>query len=230
MPFFCLTGFQFSIAFRRENNPFPGRQPLKLPAVFLTVEFFLMVPDQEILEGCKSGERNAYSLLYNKYASTMLGICMRYCKRKDEAEDVMHEGFIKVFSNIAKFREEGSFEGWIKRIMINTSLSHYHANLKHYFQTNVNDLEDMLSVDHDDDGVYNNAPSRTQLLDLIQELPDGYRFVFNMYVFEDFSHKQIAAELGISVNTSKSQLAKARRQLRKKLQRIYKLQPNIRSK
>jgi len=161
----------------------------------------------------------------------MLGICMRYCKRKDEAEDVMHEGFIKVFSNIAKFRGEGSFEGWIKRIMINTSLSHYHANLKHYFQSNINDLEDMLSADDDDNnGVYSNAPSRAQLLSLIQELPDGYRFVFNMYVFEDFSHKQIAAKLEISVNTSKSQLAKARRQLQKKLQSIYKLQPNIRSK
>ena len=230
MLFFCLTGFLFDVAWRQENNPFPGRQPLKPPAVLITVEF-LMVPDQEILEGCKSGERNAYSLLYSKYASSMLGICMRYSKRRDEAEDVMHEGFIKVFSNIAKFRGEGSFEGWIKRIMINTSLSHYHANLKHYFQSNIDDMEDMLSADHDDDeGVYSNPPSRGQLLDLIQELPDGYRFVFNMYVFEDFSHKEIAAELGISVNTSKSQLAKARRQLQKKLHSIYKLKPNIRSK
>ena len=188
-----------------------------------------MVPDQEILEGCKSGERNAFDLLYKKYASTMLGICMRYCKRREEAEDILHEGFIKVFSNVGKFRGEGSFEGWIKRIMINTSLSYYHVNLKHHFKSSVEDLEDM-PVDNIDDGVYSNAPSRSELLSLIQELPDGYRFVFNMFVFENFSHKEIAAELGISVNTSKSQLAKARRQLQKKLLVQYKLQPNIRSK
>ena len=188
-----------------------------------------MVPDQEILEGCKSGERQAFGLLYKKYASTMLGICMRYCKRKEEAEDVLHEGFIKVFSNVSKFRGDGSFEGWIKRIMINTSLSYYHANLKHYFQSGVEEFEDMLTGD-DDEGVYSNAPSRSELLSLIQDLPDGYRFVFNMYVFENFSHKEIAAELGVSVNTSKSQLAKARRRLQKKLVQTYKFQPNIRSK
>ncbi|MCK5766422.1 MAG: sigma-70 family RNA polymerase sigma factor [Bacteroidales bacterium] len=189
----------------------------------------MMIPDQEILEGCRSGERQAFGLLYKKYAPTMLGICMRYCKRKEEAEDVLHEGFIKVFANVCKFRGEGSFEGWIKRIMINTSLSHYHANLKHYFQSDVEEIGDLTSGD-EDEGVYSNAPPRSELLSLIQDLPDGYRFVFNMFVFEDFSHKEIAHELGISVNTSKSQLAKARRRLQKKLQQTYKLQPNIRSK
>lgn len=188
-----------------------------------------MIPDQEILEGCRSGERHAFGLLYNKYASTMLGICMRYCKRKEEAEDVLHEGFIKVFSNVSKFRGEGSFEGWIKRIMINTSLSYYHANLKHYFKTGVEEMGDITTGD-EEEGIYNNAPSRSELLSLIQDLPNGYRFVFNMYVFEDFSHKEIARELGISVNTSKSQLAKARRRLQKKLLQTYKMQPNIRSK
>ncbi|MEN8223806.1 MAG: sigma-70 family RNA polymerase sigma factor [Bacteroidota bacterium] len=188
-----------------------------------------MVPDQEILEGCKSGERNAFGLLYKKYASTMLGICMRYSKQREEAEDILHEGFIKVFSNIDKFRGEGSFEGWIKRIMINTSLSYYHANLKHYFKSGVDEIVDMPG-DDDDNGVYSNAPSRSELLSLIQDLPDGYRFVFNMYVFENYSHKEIAEELGVSVNTSKSQLAKARRQLQQKLQQKYNLQPNIRSK
>lgn len=188
-----------------------------------------MVPDQEILEGCKSGERHAFGLLYKKYAPAMLGICMRYCKHKEEAEDVLHEGFIKVFSNVSKFRGEGSFEGWIKRIMINTSLSYYQANLKQYFQSGVEDLKDLTTGD-EDSGVYSNAPPRSELLSLIQDLPDGYRFVFNMYVFEDFSHKEIADALGISVNTSKSQLAKARRRLQKKLEEIYNLKPNIRSK
>ncbi|MEE4257155.1 MAG: sigma-70 family RNA polymerase sigma factor [Bacteroidales bacterium] len=188
-----------------------------------------MVPDQEILDGCKSGERRAFGLLYEKYASTMLGICMRYCKRREEAEDVLHEGFIKVFANVSKFRAEGSFEGWIKRIMINTSLSYYNASLKHYFQSGIEQLEDMTS-NHEEESIYSNAPSRSELLGLIQDLPDGYRFVFNMYVFEDFSHKEIASMLGISVNTSKSQLAKARRRLQKKLEEDYNMKPNIRSK
>lgn len=189
----------------------------------------MMVPDQEILEGCKSGKRNAFDLLYKKYAPTMLGICMRYCKGRDEAEDILHEGFIKVFLNISKFRGEGSFEGWIKRIMINTSLSYYHTNLKHHFKASAENLEN-IPAETNEDNIYSNAPGRSELLSLIQELPDGYRFVFNMYVFENFSHKEIATELGISVNTSKSQLAKARRQLQRKLQTKYNLKPNIRSK
>lgn len=159
----------------------------------------------------------------------MLGICMRYCKRREEAEDVLHEGFIKVFSNVSKFRGEGSFEGWIKRIMINTSLSYYHASLKHHFLTGIEEMED-LAASYEEEGIYSNAPNRSELLGLIQDLPDGYRFVFNMYVFEDFSHKEIASMLGISVNTSKSQLAKARRRLQKKLEEDYNMKPNIRSK
>ena len=113
--------------------------------------------------------------------------------------------------------------------MINTSLSFYHANLKHHFKSGIESVEDMPG-DVEEEGVYSNAPARSELLTLIQELPDGYRFVFNMYVFENFSHKEIAAELGISVNTSKSQLAKARRQLQKKLHDKYNLKPNVRSK
>ena len=159
----------------------------------------------------------------------MLGICMRYCKRKEEAEDVLHEGFIKVFSNVSNFRGEGSFEGWIKRIMINTSLSYYHTNLKQHFQSGVEELEE-LTTGGEDEGVYSSAPPRSELLSLIQALPDGYRFVFNMYVFEDFSHKEIASELGISVNTSKSQLAKARRKLQKQLEEKFNLKPHLRSK
>lgn len=158
----------------------------------------------------------------------MLGICMRYSARREDAEDILHEGFIKVFRNIGKFRGEGSFEGWIKRIMINTSLSHYHSSLKQSFYSQAEELEDKPE-DRPDDGFYGEAPPRSVLLSLIQELPDGYRFVFNMYVFEEFSHKEIASELGISVNTSKSQLAKARRQLQKKLKERYNLKPNIRS-
>ena len=158
----------------------------------------------------------------------MLGICMRYSASREDAEDILHEAFIKVFNNIGKFRGEGSFEGWIKRIMINTSLSHYHTSLKQSFYTQANDLEN-LQADERDEGYYSEAPPRSVLLGLIQDLPDGYRFVFNMYVFENFSHKEIAAELGISVNTSKSQLAKARRQLQKKLKEQFNIKPNIRS-
>jgi len=113
--------------------------------------------------------------------------------------------------------------------MINTSLSYYNESLKHYFQAGIEQLEDM-TTSHEEESIYSNAPSRSELLGLIQDLPDGYRFVFNMYVFEDFSHKEIASMLGISVNTSKSQLAKARRRLQKRLEEDYNMKPNIRSK
>ena len=136
---------------------------------------------------------------------------MRYCKDKSEAEDIMQEGFIKVFSNLKKFRGEGSFEGWIKRIMVNTAINHYQRNLKHYFHNQLEDIQEAIGEFNDEDFHPDDNISRKKLLSLIQELPEGYRFVFNLYVFEDYSHKEIAETLNISVNTSKTQLFKARK-------------------
>jgi len=145
---------------------------------------------------------------------------MRYCKDKSEAEDIMQEGFIKVFSNLKKFRGEGSFEGWIKRIMVNTAINHYQRNLKHYFHDQLEEIQEAIGDYNDQDFHPDENITRRKLLSLIQELPEGYRFVFNLYVFEDYSHKEIADTLNISVNTSKTQLFKARRWLMKRVENL----------
>jgi len=178
-----------------------------------------MSVEAEILQGCINGEREAQEQLYRRFAPTMLGICMRYTKSRDEADDVMQEGFIKVFSNIHRFRQEGSFEGWIKRIMVNTALNHYHKAQKLNSHRNIDDIRETDIID-DNTPMPKTRFTQKQMLDAIQELPEGYRKVFNMYVFEKYKHKEIAEMLDISVNTSKSQLSKARIYLKKVLIRM----------
>ncbi|MDZ7743127.1 MAG: RNA polymerase sigma factor [Bacteroidota bacterium] len=154
----------------------------------------------------------------------MLAVCLRYCKSYEEAEDVLQEGFIKIFNNIEKYRMDGSFEGWIRRIMVNTAINNYHANLKYYYQENVDELEEVkdLNATNDDQYKFNGRLPKEKLMDLIQDLPDGYRMVFNMFAIEGFSHKEIADILDISVNTSKSQLSKARRNLKQRIKELEK--------
>ncbi len=177
--------------------------------------------EQQILEGCKKGDRAAQEQLYRHFAPTMLGICMRYSKDKDEAEDIMQDGFIKVFTNIDRFREEGSFEGWIKRIMVNTALNHYHKAQKTNSHRNIEDIRE-VDIVSDDEPMPKTRFSQKEMLDAIRELPEGYSNIFNLYVFEKYKHKEIAEMLNISVNTSKSQLAKARIYLKKVLNRMEK--------
>jgi RNA polymerase sigma factor (sigma-70 family) len=180
-----------------------------------------MNSDDQIIVGCLEGKRKSYNLLFKNYAPVMLGVCMRYCKNRIDAEDVMQDGFIKVFTQIHKFRSEGSFEGWIKRIMINAAIDNYQSNLKHAFHEDVSEMGEstVLIDDHEED---DNLPAelnipKEKLMQMIQELPDGYRMVFNLYAIENYNHKEIASLLGISDNTSKSQLMKARKVLRKRI-------------
>lgn len=183
-----------------------------------------MVPDEQIIRGCMTGKRKAFSQLYKKYAPTMMGICMRYCKNRIDAEDVMQDGFMKVFSQVHKFRSEGSFEGWIKRIMINAAIDSYQSNLRLSFVqdsgTILENAELADTFEEDDDLPEALNLSKEKLMRMIQELPDGYRMVFNLYAIEGFSHKDIASMLGITESTSKTQLLKARRVLRKKIESI----------
>jgi RNA polymerase sigma-70 factor (ECF subfamily) len=174
--------------------------------------------EEQIIDGCIAGERRIQKLLYDRYSPTMLGICMRYSKSQDEAQDIMQDGFVKVFTNIDTFRKQGSFEGWIKRIMVNTALNHYHKNQKNMHQ-NIDDIRENKILD---DSVPEQKLPYTQMemLQAIRSLPEGYSIVFNLYVFEKFKHREIAEQLNISVNTSKSQLSKARIYLQKSLARI----------
>jgi len=183
-----------------------------------------MKSDDQIIVGCEEGKRKAFSLLFENYAPVMLGVCMRYCKNRIDAEDVMQDGFIKVFSQIHKFRSEGSFEGWIKRIMINAAIDNYQTNLKRAFQEEgLGDIARSAAVsDYQDDDDFPDELNirHEKLMEMIQDLPDGYRMVFNLYAIENFNHKEIASLLGISENTSKTQLLKARKVLRKKVEAL----------
>ncbi len=189
-----------------------------------------MRSDEQIIRGCMDGKRKAFSELFKTYAPVMLGVCMRYCKNRIDAEDVMQDGFIKVFSQIHKFRNEGSFEGWIKRIMIHAAIDNYQSNLKRAFHEEASELtrtaELVENPGQDDDLPDEMNIPHHKLMEIIQELPDGYRMVFNLYAIENFNHKEIASLLGITENTSKTQLLKARKALRKKIEALLQHQIN----
>jgi len=183
-----------------------------------------MNSDDQLIRGCLEGKRKAFSQLFQNYAPVMMGVCMRYCKNRIDAEDVMQDGFIKVFSQIHKFRHEGSFEGWIKRIMINAAIDNYQSNLKYAFHEDVSETTpspDLVENPDEDDDLPDemNIPHK-KLMEMIQELPDGYRVVFNLFAIENYNHKEIATLLGISENTSKTQLFKARKALRNKIEAL----------
>ena len=165
-----------------------------------------------LLEGCKMGERKAQESLYKTLSSKMMGVCMRYSKDTNEAEDVLQMGFIKVFQKVSEFRSEGSFEGWIRRIMINTAIESYRKNLRTLNVVDINEVHDQPQSTFDMSGL-----ELKDLLKLVQQLSNGYRLVFNMYVIEGFSHREIGEQLGISEGASKSQLSRARAILKEKI-------------
>ncbi|HKK89292.1 MAG TPA: sigma-70 family RNA polymerase sigma factor [Saprospiraceae bacterium] len=169
--------------------------------------------EQELIRGCIQGNRTCEKCLYEKYAGKMLSVCMRYMGSRSKAEDMVQEGFIRVFQNLDSFKFTGSLEGWIRRIMINCSLRELGKmrNKNEFFG------HEYYSESSDMVGVISKM-SADEIHDLIAQLPDGYRTVFNMYVIDGYSHKEIADQLDFGVGTSRSQLAKARNQLREMLQ------------
>jgi len=176
-----------------------------------------MFDEEIILKGCREGKRIAQKQLYEKYVSSMLAICLRYSKSRDEAEDLIQEGFLKIFHNINTYRKRGSLEGWIKRIMINHALNQYKKNRKIPYAEDVDEINESEILFFDEEAEYIEPVPAETLLTMIQTLPEGYRMVFNLYVFEKYSHKEIAEAMNISENTSKTQLMKARRQLQGKI-------------
>lgn len=159
----------------------------------------------ELMEGCKAGNSKMQELLYRQTSAKMLAICMRYAKDRMEAEDVLQLGYIKIFNKVAEFKAEGSFEGWIRRIMVNTAIESYRKNLR---TLNVVPIDE--AYEQPSQGFDFGTLGMQDLLKVIQKLSDGYRVVFNMYAIEGYSHKEIAETLGISEGTSKSQLSRAR--------------------
>ncbi len=163
------------------------------------------VTEEQLIQGCVRGDRAAQKQLYDTFSSRMYGLCCRYVKNSADAEDVLVTAFTIIFARIGQYRGEGSFEGWMKRIVINESLTFLRKNRKMSMTTS------MEGIPVDVTGV---TPSDTleqeDLLQMIECLPDGYRTVFNLYAIDGFTHKEIAEKLKISENTSKSQLSRAR--------------------
>lgn len=151
--------------------------------------------------------------LYNRFASKMYAVCLRYANNSDDAQDLLQEGFIKVYKNLHRFRAEGSFEGWVRRVFINSSIEHYRK--KQAKLTTVSDKEENTIEDSDISAL--DSLAERDIINLIQDLSPGYRTVFNLYVIEGYSHKEIGELLGISEGTSKSQLARAKSILQKKV-------------
>lgn len=172
--------------------------------------------DEKIIEGCVAGNRKAQRTLFDRYKSPMFGICLRYSKSKDEAEDVLMESFMTVFSEIHTFRAEGSIDQWIRRIVVNTAINNYRKNLKHYYHSDIEDVDE-THIDMDENVQLTENLSAAEVLKIMQEMPEGYRVVFNLYVMEGYKHKEIADMLNITTGTSKSQLSKARKIIQDKL-------------
>jgi len=143
---------------------------------------------------------------------------MRYCRDRDEAEDILQEAFIKVFQNLHSFRGEGSLAGWIKRVIVNHAINYINKRNRVARHEKLDDIRETDILDFNETIEFPDEYNPALLLKLIQELPIGYRTVFNLHIFEDYGHKQIAEELGISENTSKTQLFKARRWLKNKIE------------
>ena len=171
----------------------------------------MMLSEQELIEGCRKGDRASQRALYDRYCRKMMVVCLRYSKALAEAEDILQEGFVKVFQAIKDFRQESKLETWITRIMVNTALNVQRKKLYLYPMVDVEDIdlpEEEVSIA----GIH-----VTQLLEMIQALPQGCQIVFNLFAIEGYSHKEIADQLGVSEGTSKSQFARAKSLLQQRL-------------
>lgn len=168
--------------------------------------------EDELIKGCIRRDRTAQKRLYNAFSSKMYALCCRYVKDSMEAEDVLVTAFTKILERIDQYKGEGSFEGWIRRVVVNEALTYLRRNRSMYIET------ELEAADREPD--YQNLSDHLEaedLMNMIQELPAGYRIVFNLYAIDGYSHKEIAEQLNISENTSKSQLSRARVFLQKRL-------------
>jgi RNA polymerase sigma-70 factor (ECF subfamily) len=168
--------------------------------------------EHELIEGCRRQNRQAQQALYELYSGKMYALCCRYVKDKMEAEDVLVVAFTKIFERIHQYKGDGSFEGWIRRVMVNESLGFLRKNKNMYVETDIEAAEREPNYEQLD-----SALEAEDLMKLIEGLPTGYRVVFNLYAIDGYSHQEIGEQLGISENTSKSQLSRARVLLQKRL-------------
>ncbi len=183
----------------------------------------------ELIDGCLRGERRPQQRVYELFYGKMMAVCMRYTKNTDQAKDILQDGFIKVFRSMEKFNRVGSFEGWIRRIIVNTAIDHFRRSKNAYLllgeERSIEDFgdsdeEDRIAEENEEE-VWDLKPA--DVINAMQKLTPAYRTVFNLYVFEELTHKEIADMLGINIGTSKSNLAKAKHNLKKLLRLEHKI-------
>lgn len=180
-----------------------------------------IMDELQIIAGCKEQRRDAQKMLYETYSRKMYNICLRYSSDADTAQDLLQDGFIKVFAHIGSYQAKGSFEGWMKRIFINLALESIRKK-KAIFESSddIQNLPDIVDEATMDEGIY--RISEAELLKMVQQLPRGYSAVFNLYAIEDYSHREIASMLGISEGTSRSQYVRARQILQERVKQYMK--------
>lgn len=179
-----------------------------------------------VLDGCLVGERRSQQRIYELFYGKMMSVCLRYTKNHDQAKDILQDGFIKVFKNLAHFNRAGSLEGWVRKIMVNTAIDHFRRARHSYLllgeDRNMEDFEDLAEeTDPGEDDAPDLKPA--DVINAMQKLTPAYRTVFNLYVFEEMTHKEIADLLDINIGTSKSNLAKAKNNLKQLLKKEHNL-------
>lgn len=205
------TIFQFPIFHFR--FPWSHQGKSLLGNFFHTTHIYTQVlhpmTDEELIDKCLGGDQRAQKELFDKFSRKMMSVCMRYIHDREQAEDVLQDGFVKVFTHLKSFKRQGSFEGWIRRTMVNTALDHLRKAKNLHIDADISEAEFLAGEDEKVVG----KMRVEELMQLISEMPPGYRTVFNMYAIEGYSHQEIADELGVTESTSKTQYRKARNYL-----------------
>lgn len=172
---------------------------------------------EKVIAGCIKNKRMEQIELYSQYAPMLLAICLRYVADKSEAEDILQDSFFKILKNVKEYKGKGHFENWMKRIVVNTAITHFHREKKHYYHDEIDLVKDddlQISI------TPHNELEAKELYGLFKTMPDGYRVIFNMYAIEGFKHKEIAAKLNIDESTSKTQYLRAKNWLIKKMKKM----------
>lgn len=176
-----------------------------------------MINLDAIIEECRKNKRKAQIDLYHHYAPKLLGICRRYVADRSEAEDILQESFLKILNNIKEYNGKGHFENWMKRIVVNTAITHFHKEKKHYYHEEISDItenEEQLDISPE------NIIELEELHALLAKMPDGYRIIFNLYAIEGYKHKEIAEQLNIDESTSKTQYLRAKNWIIKEMKKL----------
>lgn len=173
--------------------------------------------EQQLIEGCRKGDRRAQKELYDTYSRKMMGVCLRYVDDRETARDLLQDGFVKVFTGLGSYAGSGSFEGWMRRIFVNCALEYLRRS---DVLREATDLENTAELIHPDSSAISDL-SAAELMRLVSELPTGFRTVFNMFAIEGYSHKEIGEMLGITESTSRSQYTRAKQLLQRRINALY---------